>query len=69
MFKDMVDSATKEIMDHWRIETALKHGFMEDVEGAIREAFIRGISYGGMDPYLCKEALTVCKEMDKEYVE
>lgn len=69
MFKDMVDSATKEIMDHWRIETALKNGFLEDVEGAIREAFIRGITYGGMDEDVFEEALTVCEEMDKEYVE
>lgn len=66
MFKDMVDSVTKEIMGHWRIETALKNGFLEDVEGAIREAIIRGITYGGMDEGLFEEALSVCEEMDKE---
>jgi hypothetical protein len=66
MLNDLVDSVKREIMDHWRIETALKNGFLEDVEGAIREAIIRGITYGGMDQGIFKEALTVCEEMDKE---
>lgn len=66
VMKDTVDKVVNELKGYWRLEIALKNGFMEDVEGAIREAFIRGITYGGMDEDLFEEALSVCEEMDKE---
>ena len=66
LLKGTVDTVTKEIMGYWRIEIALRNGYMEDVDGAIREAFIRGIAYGGMDEDLFEEALEFCEKLDKE---
>jgi hypothetical protein len=66
VMKDTVDSVVNELKGYWRIETALKNGFMEDIEGAIREAFIRGITYGGMDSDLFRKAIVYCTKIDAE---
>jgi len=66
MLNDLVDSVRKELKDYWRLEAALKHGYMEDVEGAIEEAIVRGIAYGAMDSDLVREALALCEKWDVE---